>query len=70
MIPGHLRIEGVFENIHSGERFWSDAFSVTVFNGYVLTVGQTGEKISFFKQKRILVDGASVVVIRAYALNK
>ena len=28
------------------------------------------KKISVFKQKRILVDGASVVVFRAYALNK
>ena len=30
---------------------WRDAFSVTVFTEYVLTVGQSVEKISVFKQK-------------------
>ena len=30
---------------------WHDAFSVTVFTEYVLTVGQSVEKISVFKQK-------------------
>ena len=34
----------VFKNLHSEERFWKDAFSVTVFTGYVWTVGRTGEK--------------------------
>ena len=50
---------GVFKNPHSGERFWKDAFSVTVFTGYVWTEGQTEEtNILVFKQKRIRVDGA------------
>ena len=35
---------GVFKNLHSGGRFLKDAFSVTVFIGYVWTVGQTREK--------------------------
>ena len=34
----------VFKNLHSEERFWKDAFSVTVFTGYVWTIGRTGEK--------------------------
>ena len=34
----------VFKNLHSEESFWKDAFSVTVFTGYVWTVGRTGEK--------------------------
>jgi len=42
---------GVFKNLHSGERFWKDAFSVIVFTGYEWTVGQTGEKKSVFKKK-------------------
>ena len=33
---------------------WHDAFSVTVFTEYVLTVGQSVEKISVFKQKGYL----------------
>ena len=33
------------------QNFWKDAFWVTVFAGYVWTVGQTGEKISIFKNK-------------------
>ena len=47
---------GVYKNLHSGKRFWKDAFSVTVFTGYVWTVGQTRGKISVFKQKGIHVD--------------
>ena len=31
---------GVFRNLNSGELFWRDAFSVTVFTGYEWTVGQ------------------------------
>ena len=46
-------------SVHSGERFWKDAFSVTVFPECVWMVGQTGERISIFKQKRIRVVGAS-----------
>ena len=33
----------------SGERFWKGAFSVTVFTGYVWTVGQTGGKKDLFR---------------------
>ena len=41
------------------EFFKKDALSVTIFTGYVWTVGQTGgKKISVFEQKRTLVDGA------------
>ena len=52
------------KNLHSGENFWKDAFSLNaVFTGYVWTpsyagtVGQTGEEISAFMQKRIRVSG-------------
>ena len=40
----HKREAGLSKNLHAGERFWKDAFSVTTFTGYVWTVGQTGEK--------------------------
>ena len=33
----------------SGERFLKGAFSVTVFTGYVWTVGQTGGKKDLFR---------------------
>ena len=52
------RKAGVFKNLHSGQRFWKDAFSVTVFTEFEWTVGQTGEKILVFKQKGICVDRA------------
>ena len=45
------RKAGVFKNLNSGELFWKDAFSVTVFTGHEWTVGQTGEKKSPFKKK-------------------
>ena len=45
------RKAGVFKNLNSGELFWKDAFSVTVFTGQEWTVGQTGEKKSPFKKK-------------------
>ena len=35
--PTRKQKAGVLENLHSGERFWKDAFSVTVFTGYVWT---------------------------------
>ena len=48
----------VFKNLHSGERFWKDAFTVIVFIGYVWTVGQAGEKkISVFKQNGYVLTG-------------
>ena len=37
--------------------FLKDAFLETVYTGNVRMVGQTGEKISIFKQKLIRVDG-------------
>ena len=52
------RKAGVFKNLNSGELFWKDAFSVTVFIGHEWTVGQTGEKNLRLKKKRIRVDGA------------
>ena len=50
------REASVFKNLHSGERFWKDAFWVTVFTRYVLMVGQTGEQNIRFRL-RIGVDG-------------
>ena len=39
------REDGFFKNLHSGERFWKDAFAVTEFTEYIrVTVGQTGKK--------------------------
>ena len=43
-LSSRKREAGVFKNVLCGERFLKDAFSVTVFNGYVWTVGQTGEQ--------------------------
>ena len=40
-----------FKNLHFGERFWKDAFSVIVFTEYMWTVGETGEKKSPFQTK-------------------
>ena len=31
-------------NLYSGERFWKDAFSVTVYSGYVWTQDQSKEE--------------------------
>ena len=45
------RETGVFKNLHSGERFWKDAFSVIVFTGYLRTVGKTAGKKSAFSNK-------------------
>ena len=50
---------GVFQCIHSGERFRKVLFSVTEDTGLVWTKGLTVSKsISVFKRKRISVDGA------------
>ena len=43
-LSSRKREAGVFKNLLCGERFLKDSFSVTVFTGYVWTVGQTGEK--------------------------
>ena len=44
------RKSGVFKlNVCSGERFWKDEFSVNVFTGCVLAVGQTGGKNTRFQ---------------------
>ena len=40
--PTRKQKAGVFKNLHSEEHFWKDAFSVTVFTGYVWTVDQIG----------------------------
>ena len=42
---------GVFKNLHPGGRFWNATFSVTVFTGYVWTVGQNGGKNLCFQTK-------------------
>ena len=50
--------DGVFKNLHSGERFWKDPFLVTVFTGYVWTIGETGEKkYLFLNQKEYMWTG-------------
>ena len=50
-----------FKTFHSAECFWKDAFSMTVFTGYMWTVDQTRDKnIRFQKQKKIRGDEASV----------
>ena len=51
----------VFKNLHSGERFWKDPFSVTAppdTCGRWVKLGGGGGGISVFKEKRIGVDGA------------
>ena len=59
-----------FKNLHSGERFWKDAFSVIVCTEYMWTVGETGEKkIAVFKQKRICADGAWISALRLISTN-
>ena len=58
-VRSYVNKKTAFSKIHSGERFGKDPFSVTVFIGYVWTMGHTGlKKISVFKPKRINVDGA------------
>ena len=46
-------------------RFWKVTFSVTVFTGYVWTVGQIGNKNLRFqkRKKRIRLDGALVHLV-------
>ena len=48
------REAGFFKNLHSGERFWKDAFSVTVFTEFIRVDGRTNRKknIRQFKQNR------------------
>ena len=45
------RVASVFKILHSAERFWKDAFSVTVFTDYVWTLSQTGGKTLRFQTK-------------------
>ena len=56
---------GVFLNLHSEVRFCKVTFSVTVFTGYVWTVGQIGNKNLRFqkRKKRIRLDGALVHLV-------
>ena len=51
MISSHVFRKSLFSSVQAStrsprfrERFWKDAFSLTVFTGYVWTVGQTGRK--------------------------
>ena len=45
------RVVGVIKNLHCGERFLKDAFSVNVSIGYAWTVRQTGGKKNPFSNK-------------------
>ena len=45
--PTRKQKAGVFENLHSGERFWKDALSMTFFTRYVWTLGQPEENSLF-----------------------
>ena len=45
------REASVFKNLHSGERFWENEFSVIVFTGYVRMVGETRDKKPHFSNK-------------------
>ena len=45
------REASVFKNLHSGERFWENEFSVIVFTGYVRMVGETRDKKPPFSNK-------------------
>ena len=45
------RMASSLKNLHSGERCYKDAFSVTVFTEKVWTTGQTGGKKSPFSNK-------------------
>ena len=45
------REASVFKNLHSGERFLENQFSVTVFTGYVRMVGETRDKKPPFRTK-------------------
>ena len=38
------REAGFFKNLHSGERLWKDAFSVTVFTEFIRVDGRTNRK--------------------------
>ena len=53
------RKAGVFKNLHSRERFWKDAFPPDTCKRQV----KPKKKISVFKQKRIRVDGACMLLI-------
>ena len=45
------REASVLKNLHSGERFWENEFSVIVFTGYVRMVGETRDKKPPFSNK-------------------
>ena len=55
----HVNEERAFSELCNLQSvFEKDAFSVTVFSGYMWTVDQTGKKISVFKnQKRYVGTG-------------
>lgn len=58
---------GILKNLHSGERFWKDAFSVTIFTGFVWMESQSmRRKKSVFKEEWICGDEASEM---AYLLH-
>ena len=59
LVRPHVNEKPAFSKIFTVKRsFEKNAFSVTVFTGYLWTAGRIGEKISAFKQKRIRVDRA------------
>ena len=47
----HVNEKPAFSKPHSGERFWKNVFSVTVFTRYVWMVGPTGDKNIYFQTK-------------------
>ena len=50
-VRSYVNKKTAFSKIHSGERFGKDPFSVTVFIGYVWTMGHTGlKKYPFLSQ--------------------
>lgn len=42
---------GILKNLHSGERFWKDAFSVTIFTGFVWMESQSMRRKNLFSKK-------------------
>ena len=59
--PTREQKDVVFKNLHSGERFWKKALSMTFFTGYVWTVGQPEEK---YLSLRV---GGALITFRGYS---
>lgn len=48
---------GILKNLHSGERFWKDAFSVTIFTGFVWMESQSMRRKKICFQRRVNMWG-------------